>query len=119
MDKSSNTEQRAAQTLVGNIPLRQSLAFVGIARSTAYEYGLVPEYDECGRRKPSRRAPPFPWTAMPDSITRSGSCRKLFRAEDILEWRDAMHDRSRQVDGIATHHSNTLIERGGDRHERN
>jgi hypothetical protein len=119
MDKSSNAEQRAAQALVGNITLRQALAFTGIARSTAYKYGLVPEYDECGRRKPPRRPPPFPWLPMPDSITRSGSCRKLFRAEDILEWRDAMHDLSRQVDGIAPHHSNTLIKRGGNRHERN
>jgi hypothetical protein len=97
MDKSSNTEQRAAQTLVGNITLRQALAFMGIARSTAYHYGIVAEYNERGKRKPPRRTPPFPWLPMPDSITRSGSCRKLFRAEDILAWRDAMHARSSQM----------------------
>ena len=104
---------RTPQVSNGNWTLHESLAFVNLGKSSAHSYGIVPGYDDNGRRKHTDRVPPFPWLPMPDSIVRSARGRKLFLAEEIIAWRDAMRDRSRQIDAIAINHSKALVEREG------
>ncbi|MBN8924953.1 MAG: hypothetical protein J0I96_17920 [Rhodanobacter sp.] len=82
----------------GNVGLLQSLKFVGISRSKAYQYGLVPLYDEDGNRIDEGKVAPFPWLPMPDSIIRAPGQKKIFLAEEIRAWRDAVTHRSRQGD---------------------
>lgn len=98
--------------MTGNVTLLEAIAFVRLGKSTAYKYGVIPEYDENGERKNTEKAaPPFPWLPMPDSIIRNEHGRKLFCAEEIRAWRDAMRARSRQgvetngtsVDTLAQH----------------
>lgn len=97
----------------GNVGLSPSLKFAGISNSAAYEHGLVPVYDKNRNRIDSGKVAPFPWLPMPDSIVREPGQKKIFLAEEIRLWRDAITKRSRQVDGITTHHSTALIEREG------
>jgi len=113
MKKQSIDYLRIPQVSIGNWTLLESLAFANLGKSTAHSYGIVPGYDDNGRRKHTDRTPPFPWLPMPDSIIRSERGRKLFLAEEIIAWRDAMRDRSRQIDAININHSKALVEREG------
>ena len=95
----------------GNVALKQVLVFAGLSKATAYKHGIVPVYDDYGQLITTGEAPPFPWCRMPHSLVRNRKGKKLFLAEEIRAWRQAVRDRSRLIDGIATHHSNTLVER--------
>jgi|GEM_PF-6443471 len=100
----------------GNVGLQRSLKFGGLSNSKAYQYGLVPIYDEKRNRIDSGKEAPFPWLPMPDSIVREPGQRKIFLAEEIRAWRDAITSRSREIDTIATNKSNALVERGENQH---
>lgn len=80
----------------GNVTLLEAITFVGLGRSTAYHYGIVPTYDASGKRKHTNRVAPFPWLPMPESLIRNEHGRKLFEAEKIHAWRDAMRALSYQ-----------------------
>lgn len=80
----------------GNVGLLQSLKFAGISRSKAYQHGLVPVYDEDGNRIDEGKVAPHPWLPMPDSIICAPGQKKIFLAEEIRAWRDAVIARSRQ-----------------------
>jgi hypothetical protein len=79
--------------LTGNATLLESLAFVKLSRASAYEFGIVPMFDDDGFLVETDKTPPHPWTRMPLPITVRG--KKLFDAAEIRDWRDAMRDRSR------------------------
>ena len=98
MKKQSIDYLRIPQVSISNWSLRESLAFANLGKSTAHGYGIVPSYDDNGRRKQTSRNTPFPWLPMPDSIIRSERGRKLFLAEEIIAWRDAIRDRSRRME---------------------
>jgi hypothetical protein len=110
MKNINNNGLRTSQVSIGNWTLRESLAFANLGKSTAHVYGIVPGYDDNGRRKQTGRKAPFPWLPMPDSIIRSERGRKLFLAEEIIAWRNAMRDRSRQIDAIAINSTYALVE---------
>lgn len=80
----------------GNVGLPPSLKFAGISRSKAYQYGLVPIYDENGNRINESEVAPHPWLPMPNSIIRAPGLKKIFLAEEIRAWRDAVTARSRR-----------------------
>lgn len=82
--------------LTGNVTLLETITFVRLGKSTAYDYGIVPKYDASGKRKQTNKVAPFPWLPMPDSLIRNEHGRKLFEAEEIHAWRHAMRARSRQ-----------------------
>ncbi len=98
MKKQTIEYLRIPQVSIGNWTLHESLEFVNLGKSSAHSYGIVPSYDDNGRRKHTDRTPPFPWLPMPDSIVRNERGRKLFLAEEIIAWRNAMRDRSRRID---------------------
>jgi hypothetical protein len=101
----------------GNVGLHQSLKFAGLSKSKAYQYGLVPIYDEKRNRIDPGKEAPFPWLPMPDSIIREPGQRKIFLAEEIRAWRDAITHRSRQIDSITLNNPNALYERGDNQHD--
>ncbi|KZC40410.1 hypothetical protein RHOFW510R12_04025 [Rhodanobacter sp. FW510-R12] len=80
----------------GNVGLPPSLKFVGLSNSSAHQYGLVPIYDDDGNRIDQGKVAPFPWLPMPDSIVRAPGRKKIFPAEEIRAWRDAITHRSRK-----------------------
>jgi len=82
----------------GNVGLASSLKFVGLSKSKGYQYGLIPVYDDAGNRIDEGKVAPFPWLPMPDSIIRAPGQKKIFLAEEIRAWRDAVTHRSRQGD---------------------
>jgi hypothetical protein len=82
----------------GNVGLLPSLKFAGTSKSTAYKYGLIPVYDDDGNRIDEGKVAPHPWLPMPDSIIRAPGQKKIFLAEEIRAWRDAITRRSRQSD---------------------
>ena len=100
----------------GNVGLIPSLKFAGTSKSSGYSWGLIPIFDEDGNRIDERKLPPFPWLPMPDSITRAPGQKKIFLAEEIRAWRDAITRRSRQIDGITLNNPNALHERGDNQH---
>jgi hypothetical protein len=100
----------------GNVGLNQCLRFAGISKSTAYAYGLVPIYDEGGIRIDPGKAAPFPWLPMPDSIVRGPGQKKIFLAEEIRAWRDAVVNRSRRLDSPTLNSPNALYKRGENQH---
>lgn len=96
----------------GNVGLPPILKFAGISKSKAYQYGLVPVYDKNGKRiNEGMVAPPHPWLPMPDSIIRVPGQKKIFLAEEVRAWRDAITNRSRHLNN-----SNALYERGEPQH---
>lgn len=80
----------------GNVGLLSSLKFAGISKSKGYQYGLIPVYDDAGNRIDEGKVAPFPWLPMPDSIIRAPGQKKIFLAEEIRAWRDAVTNHSRQ-----------------------
>jgi hypothetical protein len=100
----------------GNVGLRECLEFAGISKSTAYQCGLVPMYDRDRNRIDPGKVAPFPWLPMPDSIVREPGQKKIFLAEEIRAWRDAVVNRSRRLDGLTLNNPNALYERGENRH---
>ena len=96
----------------GNVALKPVLVFAGLSKATAYKYGLVPEYDDGGQLVKTGKEPPFPWTLMPHSLVRRRKGKKLFLAEEIRAWLQAVRDRSRQLDDANTNNSSALIKRG-------
>lgn len=100
----------------GNVGLQRSLNFAGLSNSKAYQDGIVPIYDEKRNRIDPGKQAPFPWLPMPDSIVREPCKRKIFLAEEIRAWRDAITRRSRQIDGITLNNPNALHERGDNQH---
>lgn len=100
----------------GNVGLQQSLRFACVSKSMAYGHGLIPVYDRNRKRKDSGKVAPFPWLPMPDSIVREPGQRKIFLAEEIRAWRDAITRRSRQIEGITLNNSDALYERGDNQH---
>jgi len=96
----------------GNATLKQVLIFAGLSKATAYKHGIVPEYDDDGQLIDTGKVPPFPWSRMPHSLVRNRKGKKLFLAEEIRAWRQAVRDRSREIDAIAINNSNALVERG-------
>ena len=96
----------------GNVPLKPVLVFAGLSKATAYKYGIVPEYNDAGELLETGKVPPFPWMRMPHSLIRNPNGKKLFLAEEIRTWREAVRDRSRQVDDANTNNSSALIKRG-------
>jgi hypothetical protein len=100
----------------GNVGLHQCLTFAGLSNSKAYQDGLVPMYDDKRNRIDPGKEAPFPWLPMPDSIVREPGQRKLFLAEEIRAWRDAITHRSRQIDGITLNSPNALYARGDNHH---
>lgn len=101
----------------GNVGLLPSLKFAGISKSRAYQYGLVPMYDDDGNRIDQGKVAPFPWLPMPDSIIRAPGQKKIFLAEEIRVWRDAITNRSRRHDSANPNKTIALIERGDNYHE--
>lgn len=101
----------------GNVGLAASLKFAGLCRSRAYQYGLVPIYGDDGNRIDQGKVAPFPWLPMPDSIIRAPGQKKIFLAEEIRTWRDAVTARSRQGAQTNLNKTNALIERGDNQHE--
>lgn len=100
----------------GNVGLNQCLKFAGISKSTAFAQGIVPIYDDSGKRIEPRKVAPFPWLPMPDSIVRRPGQRKIFLAEEIRAWRAAITGRSRQIDGITLNSPNAPHVRGDNQH---
>lgn len=86
----------AAFPTSGNVGLAPSLKFAGLSKSKGYQYGLIPVYDEDGNRIDEGKVAPHPWLPMPDSIIRAPGQKKIFLAEEIRVWRDAVTNRSRQ-----------------------
>lgn len=80
----------------GNVRLLPSLKFAGISKSKGYQYGLIPVYDDDGNRIDEGKVAPFPWLPMPESIIRAPGQKKIFLAEEIRAWRDAVTNHSRQ-----------------------
>lgn len=80
----------------GNVGLFPSLKFAGLSKSKGYQYGLIPVYDDAGNRIDQGKVAPFPWLPMPDSIIRAPGQKKIFLAEEIRAWRDAVTNHSRQ-----------------------
>jgi hypothetical protein len=103
--------------LTGNVGLIQSLKFIGISKSYAYFLHLVATYDKDGNRIDEGKVAPFPWLPMPDSITRAPGRKKIFLAEEIRAWRDAITRRSRQIDDAKTNKPSALIKREEIQHE--
>jgi len=100
----------------GNVALKPVLVFAGLSKATAYKHGIVPVYDDDGQLIDTGKAPPFPWSRMPHSLVRNRKGKKLFPAEEIRAWLQAVRDRSRQIDAIAINNANALIKRGENHH---
>jgi hypothetical protein len=113
-----NHQRTAAQDFPysGNVALKPCLVFAGLSKATAYYYGIVPEYDDNGQLIETGKEPPFPWIRMPHSLVRNRKGKKLFIAEEIRAWRQAVRDRSRQFDDANTNNSSALIKRGEIQH---
>lgn len=101
----------------GNVGLRQSLKFGGLSKSKAHQDGLVPMYDDERNRIDHGKVAPFPWLPMPDSIVREPGKKKIFAAEEIRAWRDAITRRSRQSDDTKTNKPSALTTRGDNQHD--
>ena len=96
----------------GNVGLLESLKFARLSKSKGYQYGLIPVYDRDRNRIDHGKVAPFPWLPMPDSIIREPGQKKIFLAEEIRLWRDAITSRSRRIDVIALNNPSALIKRG-------
>lgn len=82
--------------LVGNVTLRDILAFEHISKSKAYGLGLVPLYDKSGLPIENNTSPPFPWLRLPPPIVKMG--KKLWNAEDVMTWHHCVRARALSTD---------------------
>lgn len=86
--------------LVGNVSLKEILAFVKVSKSTAYCIGLVPMYEKDGATIREKAPPPFPWLRLPAPIVKTG--KKLWNADDVMAWHSRIHTRA-----LSTHDSDS------------
>jgi hypothetical protein len=85
----------ATLALGGNLTLRDILAVAKLSKSTAYNYGIVPKYNDDGAPIEIGKVPPRPWLRLPEPIVKTG--KKLWAASDIIVWLKAIRVRSCQA----------------------
>lgn len=87
--------------LNGNVTLREILAYAKLSRSSAYDYCIVPKYDNDGILIEPKGTPPFPWLCLPTPIVKRG--KKRWKAADIVNWFDSIQARASKP----SNHSNS------------